>query len=212
MSKNLVVLISGRGSNMQTIHKRTLDGTISGEIKAVVSNNPEAGGLGYAAENALATHVINHKEFASRESFDQQLIDQIDVYEPDYLILAGFMRILTPGFVDHYHGRLINIHPSLLPRHQGLHTHERALAEGDKEHGASVHFVTAELDAGPVIMQAKIRIEAHHTAESLQQDVLKMEHLLYPQAIALLCSDRIEQHQDTTICDGEPLDSPLILT
>lgn len=212
MSKNLVVLISGRGSNMQTIHKRTLDGTIAGEIKAVVSNNPDAGGLDYAGDNELATHVINHKDFNNRESFDQRLIDQIDVYEPDYLILAGFMRILTAGFVDHYHGRLINIHPSLLPRHQGLHTHERALAAGDKEHGASVHFVTAELDAGPVIMQAKVLIEAHHTAETLEQSVLKMEHLLYPQAIALLCSDRIKQQKETTVCDGEPLDSPLILT
>lgn len=212
MSKNLVVLISGRGSNMQTIHKRTLDGTIDAEIKAVLSNNPDAGGLDYARKNALANHVINHKEFNNRESFDQQLIDQIDVYEPDYLILAGFMRILTAGFVDHYHGRLINIHPSLLPRHQGLHTHARAIAAGDREHGASVHFVTAELDAGPVIMQAKILIEAHHTAETLEQAVLKMEHLLYPQAIALLCSDRIKQQQDITVCDGEPLDSPLLLT
>lgn len=196
---------------MQTIHQRTIDGMIDGEIIAVISNNPKAAGLDYAKQHQLPTHAIDHRSFSDRLTFDQQLIDQIDVYEPDYLILAGFMRILTAEFVSHYEGRLINIHPSLLPKFQGLHTHQRAIEAGDNEHGASVHFVTAELDAGPVIMQVRIPLEANVSADALQQAVLTVEHQLYPQAIALLCTGRIKQRDDLVYCDEEILSEPLQL-
>ena len=188
----LVILISGRGSNMRSIIDAATDGNLDVDIAAVISNRPDAAGLQYAEQAGIETGVIDHKQFDNREQFDAKLAEQIDQYRPDYVILAGFMRILTADFVDHYAGKLINIHPSLLPKFKGLHTHERALEAGEKEHGASVHFVTAELDDGPVILQAKVPVLDSDDAESLAARVLEQEHLLYPAAIKKLVQQQTD--------------------
>lgn len=182
----LVILISGRGSNMQSIIRAIDAGELSAEIAAVISNRPDAAGLQTAQAAGISTQSINHREFDSREAFDQQLASVIDSYQPDFVVLAGFMRILTPAFVQHFAGKLINIHPSLLPKFKGLHTHQRAIEAGEQEHGASVHFVTAELDDGPVILQARVPVMTDDTPESLAARVLVEEHKLYPDAIKLL--------------------------
>lgn len=178
----VVILISGRGSNMQAI-VTAHDPLV--EVRAVISNRADAAGLQFAQQQGIATEVLEHQHFSSREAFDQALIAQIDQYTPDLLVLAGFMRILTPEFVEHYAGRLINIHPSLLPKYKGLHTHTRVLAAGDAVHGATVHFVTAELDAGPIILQAEVPVFPDDTEESLAARVLEQEHIIYPKAIHL---------------------------
>lgn len=188
----LVILISGRGSNMRSILEAAKSGSLDINISAVISNRPDAAGLAFAAEEGIDTAVIDHKEFDSREQFDKALATEIDKYQPDYVILAGFMRILTEGFVSHFAGRLINIHPSLLPKFKGLHTHQRAIDAGETEHGASVHFVTAELDDGPVILQAKVPVLADDDADTLAARVLEQEHLLYPAAIQKLVSQQTE--------------------
>ncbi len=188
----LVILISGRGSNMRSIVEATRQGELEVEIAAVISNRPDAAGLEFAGHAGIDTQVLDHKQFDSRESFDNAMIDIIDSYQPDFVILAGFMRILTADFVTHYAGRLINIHPSLLPKFKGLHTHERAIEAGESEHGASVHFVTAELDDGPVILQAKVPVLADDNADTLAARVLEQEHLLYPAAIKKLISQQTE--------------------
>ena len=182
----LVILISGRGSNMQSIIRAIEAGELQADIAAVISNRPDAAGLQTASAAGIATQVINHRDFDSREAFDQQLAREIDDYQPDYVILAGFIRILTAAFVEHFAGRLINIHPSLLPKFKGLHTHQRAIEAGEREHGASVHFVTAELDDGPVILQAKVPVLKSDTPETLAARVLIEEHKLYPDALKLL--------------------------
>ncbi len=210
--RKLVVLISGRGSNMQTIHEQIVAGKINARMSAVISNNPDAAGLQYAAEQGIKNEVLDHTDFSDREMFDLALMDLVDLYEPDYLILAGFMRILSRGFVEHYHGRLINIHPSLLPKFKGLHTHKRAIEAGESEHGASVHFVTPDLDAGPVLMQTKIPVRPADNEESLERAVLQMEHQLYPAAIALLCEGLVKQGDGCVMYDGEKLEAPLLLT
>ncbi len=182
----LVILISGRGSNMQSIIRAIETDELDAEIVAVISNRPDAAGLQTAAAAGIETQLINHRDFDSREAFDSELARAIDTYQPDFVILAGFMRILTAEFVRHFAGKLINIHPSLLPKFKGLHTHQRAIEAGEKEHGASVHFVTAELDDGPVVLQAKVPVLADDTPESLAARVLVEEHKLYPDAIKLL--------------------------
>ncbi len=182
----LVILISGRGSNMQSIIRAIDAGKLNAEIVAVISNRPDAAGLQTATIAGIPTQLINHRDFDSREAFDIEMAKTIDNYQPDFVLLAGFMRILTAKFVRHFAGKLINIHPSLLPKFKGLHTHQRAIEAGEQEHGASVHFVTAELDDGPVILQAKIPILANDTPESLAARVLVEEHKLYPDAIKLL--------------------------
>lgn len=188
----LVILISGRGSNMRSILDAAKAGSLDVDISAVISNRPDAAGLAFAAEEGIATAVIDHKQFDSREQFDETLAAKIDDYQPDFVILAGFMRILTEGFVNHFAGRLINIHPSLLPKFKGLHTHQRAIDAGEAEHGASVHFVTAELDDGPVILQASVPVLADDNADTLAARVLEQEHLLYPAAIQKLVSQQTE--------------------
>lgn len=182
----LVILISGRGSNMQSIIRAIDAGELNADIVAVISNRPDAAGLQTAAAAGIVTQLINHRDFDSREAFDIELAKTIDNYQPDFVILAGFMRILTAEFVRHFAGKLINIHPSLLPKFKGLHTHQRAIEAGEQEHGASVHFVTAELDDGPVILQAKVPVLANDTPETLAARVLIEEHKLYPDAIKLL--------------------------
>jgi phosphoribosylglycinamide formyltransferase-1 len=185
----VVILISGRGSNMKSIVEAKNNGELDINIAAVISNRPDAAGLEYAEQQGIATSVIDHKTFESRESFDTALANLIDGYSPNLVVLAGFMRILTAEFVEHYSQRLINIHPSLLPKLKGLDTHQRAIEAGETEHGASVHFVTPELDDGPVISQAKVPVMPDDTASTLAARVLVEEHKLYPAAIQQLMRD-----------------------
>lgn len=179
----IVILISGRGSNMISIVNAVNDGSLPIKIMAVISNRPDAAGIEFAQQAGIDTAIIDHKTFASREDFDQAMADKIDCYSPDLVILAGFMRILTTEFVEHFANKLINIHPALLPKFKGMNTHQRAIDAGETEHGASVHFVTAELDAGPVVLQAKVPVLSTDTAETLAARVLEQEHKLYPEAI-----------------------------
>lgn len=186
--KSVVILISGRGSNMQAI----LEADLPVKIAAVISNNPDAQGLEIARRHGVATEVVNHREHESREVFDAALAACIDRFEPDLLVLAGFMRILTPGFVKHYAGRLINIHPSLLPAFTGLNTHARAIAEGVKIHGCTAHFVTPNLDKGPIIAQAAVPVFPGDSEEALAARVLAQEHKVYPLAIRWFAEGRLK--------------------
>lgn len=181
--KRIVILISGRGSNMQAIVRAARDEQWPAQIVAVISNRSDASGLEYARNNGIATEVIPSKQYTTRESFDADLRKAIDRFSPDLVVLAGFMRILTPDFVAHYEGRMLNIHPSLLPAFPGLHTHQRALDAGVKEHGATVHFVTAELDHGPTVARATVPVLPGDTEDVLSARVLEQEHRLYPQAV-----------------------------
>ena len=186
--KNIVILISGSGSNMAAIVRRAQDERwterLGARVAAVISNKADAKGLVFAKEQGIATAVLDHKAFDSREAFDAALAQEIDRYTPALVVLAGFMRILTPGFVAHYAGRLLNIHPSLLPAFAGLHTHERAMAAGCKFAGATVHEVTAELDHGPILAQAVVPVLEGDTPDTLAARVLTQEHRIYPQAVA----------------------------
>lgn len=179
--KNIVILISGRGSNMQAIVNADIP---DANIAAVLSNNETAAGLAWAAERGITTDSLNHKNFDSRLTFDQAMIEKIDAYQPDLVVLAGFMRILTPEFCAHYENRLINIHPSILPSFTGLHTHERALEAGCRVAGCTIHFVTPELDCGPIISQGIVPILDGDTADDVAARVLTVEHQLFPQAVA----------------------------
>ncbi len=181
MKKNIVILISGRGSNMQAIVNANIPNV---HIAAVISNNPDASGLAWARGKGIDTEVINHKDYPGRENFDHILQNRIDCYQPDLVVLAGFMRIFTAPFVRHYHGRMINIHPSLLPAFTGLDTHQRAIMSGCKIAGCTVHLVTEELDHGPIVSQAVVPVYEYDTEDILAQRVLAMEHKIYPQAIA----------------------------
>ncbi|HZQ71530.1 MAG TPA: phosphoribosylglycinamide formyltransferase [Burkholderiales bacterium] len=181
----LVVLISGRGSNMQAL----LDARLP--VAAVLSNDPEAAGLRLAAERGVATGSVDHRSYPAREAFDAALAKAIDRYAPRLVALAGFMRILTPGFVERYAGRLLNIHPSLLPAFPGLHTHARALAAGVKLHGCTVHFVTAELDHGPIVIQGVVRVRAADDERKLAARVLEQEHVVYPRAVRWFLEGRL---------------------
>jgi len=181
--KNIVILISGRGSNMQSIVAAAKSQNWPARIAAVISNRVDAEGLQYASQHHIPTAVVVSKDYASREAFDASLQNQVESFAPDLIVLAGFMRILTPDFVNHFAGRMINIHPSLLPKFKGLHTHRQALDAGDTEHGASVHLVTPELDHGPVLGQAVVPVLPGDTEESLAKRVLEQEHILYPSVI-----------------------------
>ena len=185
------MLISGRGSNMQAIANACEQNKLDAELCAVISNNPEAAGLRFAIENHIPTDVVDHRDFNSRDAFDAALADKIDQYDPQWVALAGFMRILGTDFVKRYNGRLLNIHPSLLPAYPGLNTHQRVLNAGERHHGASVHFVTAELDAGPVISQSCVEVLPDDDALRLQERVLKTEHSLYVQALALCVNGNV---------------------
>ena len=182
-AKKLVILISGRGSNMEALFAAQDAGQLSAGIAAVISNRAEAHGLATARARGVTALALPHRDYASREAFDAALIAAIDAHAPDLVVLAGFMRILTPAFVRHYDGRLLNIHPSLLPAFPGLDTHERALAVGCKLHGATVHFVTAELDHGPIVIQAAVPVLASDNPASLAARVLAQEHVIYPRAV-----------------------------
>ncbi|TBU76526.1 phosphoribosylglycinamide formyltransferase [Pseudomonas daroniae] len=206
---NVVVLLSGTGSNLQALIDSTGDGTGDGKspvhVAAVIANRSDAYGLQRARDAGIATCVLEHADYDGREAFDQALIRAIDTFAPQLVVLAGFMRILTPAFVRHYHGRLLNIHPSLLPRHKGLHTHQRALEGGDTEHGCSVHFVTEELDGGPLVVQAVIPVQSQDTAASLAQRVHVQEHQIYPLAIRWFAEGRLRLGDSGPLLDGNPL-------
>ena len=191
--KNIVILISGRGSNMEAIVKACAAEAWPARVAAVISNRADAAGLGFAQANGIATAVVEHAGFPSREAFDAKLAEAVDAFSPDVVALAGFMRILTPAFVQHYDGRLVNIHPSLLPMFPGLHTHRRAIEAGCKVAGASVHFVTADLDHGPIIGQATVPVLPDDTEQSLAARVLEREHVLYPAALRWLVEDALER-------------------
>ena len=186
--KNIVILISGSGSNMAAIVRRAQqerwETRLGARVAAVISNKADAKGLVFAKEQGIATAVLDHKAYPSREAFDAALVQEIDRHAPTLVVLAGFMRILTPGFVQHYAGRLLNIHPSLLPAFAGLHTHERAIEAGCKFAGATVHEVTAELDHGPILAQAVVPVLPDDTPDVLAARVLTQEHRIYPQAVA----------------------------
>ncbi len=201
---DVVVLISGNGSNLQAlIDSQGADNPL--RIRAVVSNRAEAYGLQRAAQAGIETRVLDHKAFTSRDAFDAALIETIDAFSPQLVVLAGFMRILTSAFVEHYHGRLLNIHPSLLPRHKGLDTHRRAVEAGDSEHGCSVHFVTAELDGGPVAVQAAIPIDPAEPIEALTERVHAQEHRIYPLAVRWFAEGRLRLQDDRAMLDGKAL-------
>jgi len=190
--KRIVILISGRGSNMQAMLKVAAAERWPAQIAAVISNQPNAAGLDVARAAGIATSAINHRDYPDRELFDAALAELIDQHSPDLIVLAGFMRILTPGFVNKYFGRLINIHPSLLPSFPGLHTHQQAIDAGVKVHGATVHFVTAELDHGPIIAQAIVPVLEDDTEDTLAARVLEQEHRIYPQAVLDLISGALK--------------------
>jgi phosphoribosylglycinamide formyltransferase 1 len=188
--KRIVILISGRGSNMEAILKARLPRTLA-RVVAVISNEPAATGLAIAQRKKIPTAVVPHRAFADRAAFDAALAAEIDRYQPDLIVLAGFMRVLTEAFVTRYLGRMINIHPSLLPSFTGLHTHQRALAAGVRVHGCTVHFVTPGLDSGPIIAQAAVPVLAHDREDELAARVLAEEHRIYPQVIRWICEDRV---------------------
>lgn len=189
--KNIVILISGRGSNMEAIVHALQAERWPARVAAVISNRADAAGLDFAAGQGIATAVVRNQDYASRAEFDAALQAVIDGYAPDLVVLAGFMRILTDGFVAHYAGRLLNIHPSLLPLFPGLATHAQALAAGVAEHGATVHFVTAELDHGPLVAQAAVPVLPGDTVETLSARVLEQEHVIYPRAVRWFVEDRL---------------------
>jgi len=197
--KSIVILISGRGSNMEAIVRACAAEGWPARIAAVISNRPGAAGLAFAAQHGIATAVVDHKAFANREAFDAELQKVIDGYAPDLLVLAGFMRILTPAFTAHYAERMLNIHPSLLPAFTGLHTHARALEMGCKFVGATVHFVTAELDHGAIVAQAVVPVQAGDDEDSLSARVLKLEHRMYPQAVRWFVQDQL-QIENGVVC------------
>ncbi len=190
--KNIVILISGRGSNMEAIVKACSQEQWPAQVAAVVSNKATASGLQFAADQGVPTAVLDHKQFDSREAFDAELAKVIDGFAPDVVVLAGFMRILSEGFVRHYEGRLLNIHPSLLPAFTGLRTHERAIEAGCKVAGATVHFVTPELDHGPIVAQAVVSVLPGDTADTLSARVLAHEHVIYPQAVRWVVEDALQ--------------------
>jgi phosphoribosylglycinamide formyltransferase-1 len=204
---NVVVLISGSGSNLQALIDSIAHDGNPARISAVISNRADAYGLQRAQDAGITSVVLDHKQFDGREAFDAALIETIDAFEPHLVVLAGFMRILTPGFVRHYAGRLLNIHPSLLPKYKGLHTHQRALEAGDSEHGCSVHFVTEELDGGPLVVQAVIRVQSHDSPTSLAQRVHQQEHQIYPLAVRWFAEGRLRLDEQGAVLDGQPLPS-----
>ncbi|WP_165674207.1 phosphoribosylglycinamide formyltransferase [Metapseudomonas otitidis] len=202
---DVVVLISGSGSNLQALIDSTTSAGHPARIRAVISNRADAYGLERARQAGIKTRVLDHREFDGREAFDQALAALIDSFSPQLVVLAGFMRILTPGFVRHYTGRLLNIHPSLLPRHKGLHTHQRALEAGDAEHGCSVHFVTEELDGGPLVVQAVIPVESGDSPDTLAQRVHAEEHRIYPLAVRWFAEGRLRLGENGALLDGQAL-------
>ncbi|WP_345768930.1 phosphoribosylglycinamide formyltransferase [Citrobacter amalonaticus] len=199
---NIVVLISGNGSNLQAIIDACKEKKINGTLRAVFSNKADAFGLERARKAAIPAHTLTADQFSSREAFDRELILEIDAYAPDVVVLAGFMRILSSAFVAHYNGRLLNIHPSLLPKYPGLHTHRQALENGDEEHGTSVHFVTDELDGGPVILQSKVPVFEGDDEDEITARVQVQEHAIYPLVVSWFVDGRLKMRDNAAWLDG----------
>jgi phosphoribosylglycinamide formyltransferase-1 len=202
---DVVVLLSGTGSNLQALIDSNDVKDSPANIRAVISNRADAYGLQRAKDAGIDTRVLDHKAFEGREAFDAALIEIIDTFNPQLVVLAGFMRILSADFVRHYQGRLLNIHPSLLPKYKGLHTHQRALEAGDREHGCSVHFVTEELDGGPLVVQAVIPVESDDSPHSLAQRVHAQEHRIYPLAVRWFAEGRLSLDEQGALLDGQLL-------
>jgi phosphoribosylglycinamide formyltransferase 1 len=194
--KSIVILISGRGSNMEAIVRAARTEQWPARIAAVISSRPDTAGLAFAAKHGIPARIVSHKDFPSREAFDAALQTEIDRFSPDLVVLAGFMRILTAQFVQHYAGRMLNIHPSLLPDFPGLATHRQALDAGVTEHGATVHFVTADLDHGPIVTQARVQVFPDDTEDTLSARVLVQEHIIYPRAVRWFIEGRISVEND----------------
>jgi phosphoribosylglycinamide formyltransferase 1 len=208
--KRTAILISGRGSNMRALVERAHDPSFPAEIAVVVSNRPEAAGLAYAKDNNLPCAVVDHKSYATREEFEKSLQTILQTHRIDIVCLAGFMRLLTPWFVEQWPGRLLNIHPALLPAYRGLHTHERALADGVKIHGCTVHFVSAALDGGPIVAQAAVPVLDSDTPETLAARVLAQEHIIYPAALARVAEGRLALQGNRVLCSKEAISSAVL--
>lgn len=203
--KNIVVLISGNGSNLQAIIDACARKQINGTLRAVFSNKADAFGLERSREAGIPAFALSMKAFNSREAFDRELMQQIDAFQPDLVVLAGYMRILSPAFVAHYQGRLLNIHPSLLPKYPGLYTHRQALENGDEEHGTSVHFVTDELDGGPVILQARVPVFAEDSEDDVTARVQVQEHNIYPLVVSWFVDGRLRMEANHAWLDNQKL-------
>lgn len=208
----IVILISGRGSNMLAIAERAANGELPVEVRAVISDKADAAGLAAAAAMNIPTRSLSAKEFADRASYDQALAALVQSFEPDLIVLAGFMRILSPGFIAAFADRILNIHPSLLPLYRGLHTHRRALEAGDVLHGCSVHFVTEELDGGPLVIQSQVKVLPGDSESSLSARVQQQEHRIYSQAIDWFARRRLQLREQRAWLDGRPLEAPVIQT
>jgi len=206
----IVVLISGTGSNLRAIADQARAGSLPVEIRAVVSDRAEAAGLAWAADAGIATVVLSPRAFPDRAAYDRELAAQVERFRPGLVVLAGFMRILGDEFVDRFAGRLVNIHPSLLPKYRGLHTHRRALEAGDREHGASVHFVTRELDGGPVVLQVRVPVRDGDDEAALATRVLAEEHRIYPECIGWFATGRLQMRDGVVLLDGRRLESPVV--
>jgi phosphoribosylglycinamide formyltransferase 1 len=206
----LAILISGRGSNMASIARACLAGQINAQVRVVISDRPGVAGLDVARDLGIEALTIPWQGPMARDAFERGLADSIDAHHADLVVLAGFMRILSPQFATRYAGRMLNIHPSLLPKYTGLHTHRRVLEAGDSEHGSSVHFVTAELDGGPVVLQSKVPVLAGDTEPALTARVQATEHIIYPKVIGLVADGRLTWDKGRVRLDGRPLDIPLV--
>jgi phosphoribosylglycinamide formyltransferase-1 len=208
--KSIVILISGRGTNLQSIIDAVKDGGIKARISAVISNRPDAKGLQRARDEDINAVVIDQTQYEDRSTYDRALIAKIDEYAPDLIVLAGFMRILSEEFIRHFDSMILNIHPSLLPEFKGLHTHRRALEAGKKVHGASVHFVSNELDSGPVVIQVEVPVLPGDTEDTLAERILQQEHVIYPQAISWFVEERLKLNGNTILLDGNALNEPVL--
>jgi phosphoribosylglycinamide formyltransferase-1 len=206
------ILISGSGTNLQAFIDRVADGSLPLELSVVFSNRADAYGLTRARNAGIATACLSHQDFADRRSFDRAVIEKLEHWQPNLVVLAGFMRILSPAFVAHYAGRVINIHPALLPAYPGLNTHQRVLDAGDQWHGSTVHFVTEELDAGPRIMQGRLPVNRSESAEQLAARVQVVEHQIYPQSAAMVGEGRVRFRDGKTWIDGRIAEQPIVQT
>ncbi len=212
MSCKTAILISGSGTNLQAFIDRVADGQLPLDLCVVFSNKSDAYGLVRAENAGIPTVCIEHGGFPDRESFDRAVIAKLDEWQPELVVLAGFMRILSPAFVKHYEGRILNIHPALLPKYPGLNTHQRVLDAGDEWHGSTVHFVTEELDGGPRILQGRLRTVPAESADELQHRVQAIEHQIYPEAAGLVGAGRVQFREGKTWVDGEIADEPIVRT
>ena len=210
MACRTAILISGSGTNLQSFIDRVAAGDLDLELSIVFSNKPGAFGLERARKAGIPTECIEHGKFPNREMFDRAVAGVLDAYEPELIILAGFMRILSPWFVDHYEGKILNIHPALLPKYPGLNTHQRVLDAGDEWHGSTVHFVTPELDAGPRILAGRLRVDPNETADELMHRVQALEHQIYPEAAGLVGSGKVAFRDGQTLIDGEVAAEPIV--